>query len=265
MIRYSILCSLLVNLAFVAPAKAVLQGDEISATSSIARSTVWIFSAENPRQYCSGTLLDGHFVLTAAHCLSDITGLLKVGFAVKASLVNADNTLPVTASLMNSGFHTNDNDPSAPIDQTDYDEEDLALLHLSGTIPQGYQSASLLTDSSAIQPGDRLWVAGYGIFVPVQVGQEPKIREKSLAVKALWGKTEIELAQDNGIGACFGDSGGPVFVEQDGHASVLGVISRGDHACYKYSIITRLDSYFGWIRESETLLDSGRWEEPIRR
>jgi Trypsin len=42
---------------------------------------------------------------------------------------------------------------------------------------------------------------------------------------------------------CNGDSGGPVILNVDGSARIIGVISYGDEECRDYAVATRVDAY----------------------
>jgi secreted trypsin-like serine protease len=40
---------------------------------------------------------------------------------------------------------------------------------------------------------------------------------------------------------CFNDSGGPIFVTEDGHETLAGIVSTGDENCAKFTKATRVD------------------------
>src|SRR5690606_35169171 len=58
--------------------------------------------------------------------------------------------------------------------------------------------------------------------------------------------TQISYTQYDS-GPCFGDSGGPAFVQRGGTWYLGGITSWGDAYCTQFGVSTRVDAYASWI------------------
>lgn len=100
------------------------------------------------------------------------------------------------------------------------------------------------------------------------------VRSASLIATSKPGTLQIRLvdpATDNkvaGLGACTGDSGGPVFEHQNGRNVVVGVVSwstapNNAAGCGGLTGTTPLSLYRGWVLETmkvgSSLLPAGAW------
>ena len=156
-----------------------------------------------------------------------------------------------------SDFFQNDND---------MDEDDIALIQISGALPAGYAPVQLLSDPSALTDGEQVLLAGYGRDVGVEPANGKDdgagiLREVSVNIlKAQYGNTEVEVDQTAGKGACHGDSGGPAFAQSGGALKLFGVTSRGPQnqpdTCNSQAIYTNLLAHTDWIATTEAQLRS---------
>ena len=82
-----------------------------------------------------------------------------------------------------------------------------------------------------VAPGDPFLVAGYGLATPGDGRSGGTVRTATLVATGQPGTLQIRLmdpATKNeraGLGACVGDSGGPVFTNSGGALAVIGVVS----------------------------------------
>jgi secreted trypsin-like serine protease len=60
-------------------------------------------------------------------------------------------------------------------------------------------------------------------------------------------RSEIRVDESKGHGTCSGDSGGPIYLEQNGQYYLIGVTSRGSGMCDKVGIYTNALYYKDWI------------------
>lgn len=155
---------------------------------------------------CSGTAVTPNIVVTAAHCL--INGIQSV------EVDTFSGNFPVAGYVVPSSLSTDETQS--------YIFNDVAIVGIAGKLTSF--TAPLLI-SRSVAAGETSLVAGYGDnFAPtvnsVQVG---------------W--TTIENVTPNHIfvhigpnssGPCHGDSGGPLFVWQNGEAVLTGVASQND-------------------------------------
>ena len=77
-------------------------------------------------------------------------------------------------------------------------------------------------------------------------------------LNAQYGKTEVEMNQTQGKGACHGDSGGPAFVVSGGQYYLFGVTSRGPSNqpdnCASAGIYTNILAHLDFIQSASEQL-----------
>jgi secreted trypsin-like serine protease len=104
-------------------------------------------------------------------------------------------------------------------------------------------------------------VAGIGVTRRGDGKSGGTIRSASLAATGQPGRLQIRLVDPvsnnarEGLGACTGDSGAPVFQEQNGRAVLIGVVSWSTGAndtagCGGLTGVTPLTLYRDWILQT---------------
>lgn len=190
--------------------------------------------------FCTGTIIAPRVVLTAAHCLSDLSGPDGVGFFLgpDSNILEEGVEIPVTELHVHPDYAATDNaDIAVAILAEDADVEPIAV-NFDGL------------DSSLI--GTEITFVGYGLVSP-----NGAFGEKRKVVIEASGVSDFFIDYETpGKNTCQGDSGGPAFVFDGDVATILGVTSYGDAECAVDGHNTRTDVFAGFV---EAFLD-GEWE-----
>lgn len=208
---------------------------------------------------CSGTLISPTTFLTAAHCTQFFTDDLALrGFT---AFVSFDNPIPTgnlttrkTKLIAATQVISNPN-----FNQAQNDSGDIGVLLLPEGSTRGITPATLptegLLDQLAAQNGLRNAVftaVGYGLQNRVVGGGQPFFEDDNpiprmfafSSFNSLNGGY-IRLSQNpatgNG-GTCFGDSGGPNFLNVNGTPILAATTVTGDAVCRSTNVDYRLDT-----------------------
>ncbi len=201
---------------------------------------------------CTGTLIAPRVVLTAAHCAADITGV-ALGASDLGGLRAEYRALRVV---------------SHPRWARTYDVA-LVILDRDATEEPAVIAQDCVTEE-AVQAGAPVDIVGYGAvdkwgnqyLGQLQAGRTSIIDPECTALERGCAEEVSpggELsAGGGGVDACFGDSGGPIYVQRQGRRYLAGVTSRAfDDArlpCSEGGIYVRADAVIDWI-EAEAGID----------
>jgi secreted trypsin-like serine protease len=195
---------------------------------------------------CTGTVIDADgqtgFLLTAAHCVTEEDGdaLPAADFIVLPGQDFADST---------SAFEVESVSVEPSYDGS-FAESDIAVVRFFaqdtglGIIPV------LGASDDALAVGDGLVLVGYG--QTESDADNTRRRRVSRTIETL-DEQLLVYSQEDGRGACFGDSGGPVLVQVGGQERVAGIISggisEGDEGCAGgVGVAIRASGYAGFIQ-----------------
>jgi len=240
---------LAVILALGAPVSAMV-GGAAPADSGVERSLVMIVGTRG--NVCTGAMLARDLVLTAAHCVAPAATyqvLPKKGAPAMA----------IKTILVHPGY-----DPkSFALSRA---TADVALLKLAAALPTDVAPLPL-DRAAAVAAGDRMIVAGFGVTAAGGDAGIGVARSAALVATGQPGTLQIRLfdpatkADRPGLGACTGDSGGPVFREESGRLLVIGVVSwstgpKLGAGCGGLTGVTPLVRYRDWIAQTAGKLGS---------
>ena len=132
---------------------------------------------------------------------------------------------------------------------------DVALLQLA--VPKAGPSV-IGVPQMPLAAGNRFTIAGIGVTVRGNGKSAGVVRSAELVATGHPGTLQIRLFDPAtngftaGLGACTGDSGGPVFEQQQGKAVVVGVVDwstgpNGSDGCGGLTGVTPLTLYRDWI------------------
>ncbi len=230
-----------------APAARAMVGGAAADENGLGRFVVTVVGSRG--NFCSGALIAPDIVLTAAHCVPAEATTKIVAYDARRQPQLLDVRRVAVHPRYNSGGIANHRASA-----------DVALLQLA-TAMTGKSSAPLGHPRLPITAGARFTVAGIGVTRRGDGKSGGTVRVATLTATGRPGTLQIRLvdpAANNtreGLGACTGDSGGPVFETQDGRDVVVGVVSwstgPGNAAgCGGLTGVTPLSLYRDWIERT---------------
>ena len=231
------------GLLLCAPADAIVGGGVPSA-EGIGRSVVTIVGSRG--NFCTGALIAPRLVLTVAHCV-------QPGATYKIVEDGAARP-PRLADVTSVAIHPSFNMQAMLAHRA---TADVALLRLESP-PQGKMPAVTGMPQLTMAAGSRFTIAGVGVTIRGEGSSAGTVRVAGLIATGRPGTLQIRLVDPltqgtrDGLGACTGDSGGPVFEDRPAGPVVVGVISwstgpNGSAGCGGLTGVTPLTLYRDWI------------------
>ena len=230
-------------LLLATPAHAIVNGGT-PQTEGVARAVVTIVGSRG--NFCTGSLISPNVVLTVAHCV-------QPGADYKVVAYGADNK-PQLQNVRTIAVHPKFNMQAMSSHRA---TADVALLQLE--IPlKGKSAVPVGMPRIPVPVGGRFTIAGIGVTVRGDGKSGGATRVAALVATGQPGTLQIRLVDPvtngvrDGIGACTGDSGGPVFEDRQNGPVLVGVISwstgpNGSAGCGGLTGVTPLTLYRDWI------------------
>ena len=207
--------------------------------------------------FCGGSIYDDKWIVTAAHCVADLT-------AKDINVIVGTNKLDSTTRRINA---------ARILRHTGYDsathDEDIALIELREPVPAGAKVKPIVLVGSGeegqlLVAGAPLVVSGWGAtteggdtvstlrevgvpYVTRDVCNDPLSYADGVTTNMLCAGVAA-----GGQDSCQGDSGGPlVFGAGGGNPRLAGVVSWGEGCPQpgKYGVYTRVAKYGDWVKQ----------------
>jgi len=229
-----------------APAHAIVGGAP-PAPDTISRSVVTIVGSRG--NFCTGSLIAPGLVLTVAHCVQPGADYKIVQYDAERKAELRD----VRSIAIHPGFRMQEMLGHRAT-------ADVALLRLA--VPAKDKTpARISVPQPPLVPGNAFTVAGVGVTIRGDGKSAGITRAAALVATGKPGTLQIRLIDPAGqgtkagLGACTGDSGAPVFEDQQGAPSIVGVVSwstgaNGSDGCGGMTGVTPLTLYRDWILQT---------------
>jgi hypothetical protein len=225
------------------PALAIV-GGAAPSSDGIGRSVVTIVGSRG--NVCTGSLIAPTLVLTVAHCVQPGAEYKMLEYDARQKPELRD----VRSVAIHPGF-------SLETMLAHRATADVALLWLQNPA-KGKTPSTLGAPSIPLLPGAKFTIAGVGVAVRGDGKSSGVIRVANLIATGKPGTLQIRLVDPDGqgtrsgLGACTGDSGAPVFEDQQGTPVIVGVVSwstgpNGNAGCGGLTGVTPLTLYRDWI------------------
>ena len=245
---------------FISPprANAITYG-EIDSDNSYSNTGAFLIQSSKSGKifvFCSGTLIAPTVFLTAAHCTEDFINNFKpLGWtpfvSFDGSIPFGDLPDPTTNLIQVNDIITNPN-----YNKSQSDSGDIGVLIITGTsiTPATLPTFELL-DELATRNGlkDAIFTpVGYGLQDRVVGGGVPFFENEN-PVHRMFASSSfnalnpgyLRLSQNPATGdsgSCYGDSGGPIFLDVDGGLILVATTVTGDSVCRATNVDYRLDT-----------------------
>jgi hypothetical protein len=228
------------------PAGAIVGGG-MPSNEGVGASVLTIVGSRG--NFCTGALIAPKLVLTVAHCV-------QPGAVYKIVQYGPDRK-PHLHDVKSVAIHPAFNIQAMTAHRA---TADLALLQLQVS-PQVKNVAVVAAPQLPIVVGSRFTIAGVGVAAYGEGKSGGIVRAAGLVVTGRPGTLQIRLVDPagqgtrDGLGACTGDSGGPVFEDRQGGPVLVGVISwstgpNGGAGCGGLTGVTPLTLYRDWILQT---------------
>lgn len=196
---------------------------------------------------CSGTLLGADLVVTAAHCIEAGPREVVVG-SIDLARPDGQRRAVKWARAYPSWV----------------DGYDVGVVMLENPVFAKQRAiAQGCTAARRLVPGTPLEVVGFGLATRAATDENTRLRAATIevvdadcthdpaCVPAVAPHGEF-TAGGNGADACFGDSGGPVYIATASGPALVGIVSRGlatfGDPCGDGGVFVRADKVVAWIQ-----------------
>ena len=224
--------------------------------SDASEAYPWMVSIQIGGHFCGGALIGKDWVLTAAHCMEDVSA--------------QDLTLWIGGSVLTQPGSAEQHAVDWFVVHPDYDADsfysDIAILKLANSSDKTPVSLLSMAANQGLTANEQLRVIGWGLtdaangnsvsnvlqevdlsFQPDSVCSETYFT----GINNYWERSLCAGEIAGGKDACQGDSGGPLLVRANNEWALTGLVSWGDGCAeaQKYGAYTEVAFFQEWIEQ----------------
>lgn len=223
----------------------IVRGELVPREHPIARRTIEFATGVTSIEHkCTASIIRQDVLVTAAHCTARRDGGIfgRMIYFPPASYVLHGSGVRVKKVFTHPKFRK-----PGP--------HDIALIQLEEPLGPEFEPAPMLAPGTSLAVGQIAVIAGFGTTNPNSLsdGLLRQVRAPILDPGFDRGRSVI-IDQTSG-GACYGDSGGPAYIEENGELKLWGVVSRGHPRrtggdCLHQAIFEKIDGHADFVRDS---------------
>jgi len=192
--------------------------------------------------FCTASVIAQDVVLTAAHCVSNLSNTRVFFRGGQGQLVLFD----VASIAVHPEFRPK-------IGRKHLISIDLALLRLAGPLPATFQPIEL-TDSGPVATGQPLRMAGFGRADESVSGTSGVLRAGILVASGPKSPVLVWLTDPDGtgLGGCTGDSGAPVLAVGQPALVAVAIRAKGNngYSCGAMTEAVLIGPQMPWVRKT---------------
>ena len=219
----------------------IVNGKALTKKNPISHSIVaLVFEKANGQALCTGSLISSNVVLTAAHCVEDHPERMTIVFSQNVQKSKPEERRLSDKYVQHPNWQRHLNSG----------EGDLALVHFTGDLPKGFSPIKLVDANYNLKMGQKIIMAGFGVTDGETESGSGKLRLTHSTLIDQHSATEF-VSDGKKTSVCFGDSGGPAFIQEGDRLLQWGVASSvTNQACNEASIHTAIMNYENWIKSN---------------
>ncbi|XP_053314206.1 hepatocyte growth factor activator [Spea bombifrons] len=242
--------------------RVVARGRILSGTSALPASHPWLAAIYIGNSFCSGSLIQSCWVVSAAHCFAHSPSKSSIKVVLGQHFYNQTTDVTQTFEIERYIFHSK----YSVFQPTEHDIVLIRLKRVNNVCAkrtQFVQPICLPDEGVTFEDGHYCAIAGWGrmkedatdyayVLQEAVVPLVPYSKCSSPEVHGFDISENMVCAGyfDCNIDACQGDSGGALACEKDKISYLYGIISWGDGCgrVNKPGVYTRVSNYVEWIR-----------------
>ncbi|WP_413575217.1 S1 family peptidase [Bdellovibrio sp. HCB290] len=236
----------------------IINGKSVERDSQVANATValMLVDGDRLRTFCTGTLISKDLIVTAGHCLEPIQSGYEVVISFgsetfyskgEGDIREIDRALSYDMVTPQAGDGTS---------RASVELRDLALIKLRTLAPRWALPVPVLGSEARLNAGQEVLLAGFGRTNEKLSEMSKYLLTTHVRVLGVQDR-KIIVDQSQGTGACWGDSGGPAFLQTESGLVVVGATSGavdGSLNCHTQVAYASLAGFKEFLQKAASVL-----------